>query len=145
MKLIKQVKTTRPMNERELTLSLTTSTACHLLIRNLDGLSQTTFYNQKLKNYGKQFLYELEKHTNNHVWGSIEMEDIDKNKASDQSEEMGEFMQNLFIIGLGIGYISPDKLNSFWRDMQNIINNHNIPLNINTNGELSLKRITIKD
>lgn len=137
--------TQRPMNEKELTLSLTTSTACHLLIRNLDELSQTTFYSQKLKNYGNQFLRELELHTKKQVWNSPDMKDVDLDKASDQTDDMRLFLQDLFIIGLGIGYIEPEKLNSFWDDMRSSFNKHGIPLQISKTGELSLKRLKLEE
>lgn len=138
---MKQITPTqRQMSERELTLSLTTSTACHLLIRNLDELSQTTFYSQKLKNYGNQFLRELELHTKKQVWNSPDMEDIDINKASEQTDDMRIFLQDLFIIGLGIGYIDQNRLNLFWIDMNNIFDKHNLPIKLDENGELSLIR-----
>lgn len=137
--------TQRQMSEREMTLSLTTSTACHLLIRNLDELSQTTFYSQKLKNYGNQFLRELELHTKRQVWNSPDIQEIDLDKASEQTDDMRLFLQDLFIIGLGIGYIEPEKLNSFWDDMRGSFDKHGIPLNISETGELSLKRLKLEE
>ena len=143
---MKQITPTqRQMSEREMTLSLTTSTACHLLIRNLDDLSQTTFYSQKLKNYGNQFLRELELHTKKQVWNSTDIEDIDLDVATNQTEELSNFLQDLFIIGLGIGYIEPEKLNSFWDDMRGSFNKHGIPLQISKTGELSLKRLKLEE
>ena len=142
---MKQIKTQRQMTELELTLSLTTSTACHLLIRNLDELSQTTLYSQKLKNYANMFLRELELHTKKHVWESKDIKEIDLDKASEQTDDMRLFLQDLFIIGLGIGYIEPERLNSFWNDMRGSFEKNAIPLQISEAGELSLKRLNLEE
>lgn len=143
---MKQITPTqRQMSEREMTLSLTTSTACHLLIRNLDELSQTTLWSLRLKQIGKQFLNELELYTKRKVWARSEVEDIDIDKASDQTISMAEFMQDLFIISLGTGYIPQENIDGLWADMELSFEKNNIPLQISETGELSLKRLKLEE
>jgi len=142
---MKQIKTQRQMTENELTLSLTTSTACHLLIRNLDELSQTTLWSLRLKQIGKQFLNELELYTKRKVWARSEVEDIDIDKASDQTIAMAEFMQDLFIISLGTGYVPQENIDGLWADMKVSFKKNAIPLQISETGELSLKRLNLEE
>lgn len=137
--------TQRQMNEKELTLSLTTSTACHLLIRNLDELSQTTLWSLRLKQIGKQFLNELELYTKRKMWQGEGIEGLDLDTAVSPQDEMSLFMQELFVISLGTGYIPKENVDSLWADMKVSFAKNNIPLQISETGELSLKRLKLEE
>jgi len=137
--------TQRQMTELELTLSLTTSTACHLLIRNLDELSQTTLWSLRLKQIGKQFLNELELYTKRKMWQGEGVEGLDLDVAVSQQDEMSLFMQELFIISLGTGYIPQENIDGLWADMKVSFEKNAIPLQISETGELSLKRLNLEE
>jgi len=144
MKLQKVKPESRPLNNTEKTKALTTSTAIHFLIRQMDYLSQTTMYSSRVKQTGNLFLKALENYSDKNLWQQ-EVEGSDINSATEQIESMSSLISTLFTISLGLGYIDPEKIKLFHYDLGALMERHDLPITIDENGDLSLRTIQLDE
>lgn len=136
------MQTTRPLSARQLGSAFKTAVAVNFLIREIDQLEGTNVFKQKLKQTGKSFLAELEKHAAECVWKQSP-EGNDVNEASNQMDELTDQLGNFLITLISTGPIDEGQMHLFWNDMQMTFKRHKMPLRITPDGVLELSAINV--
>lgn len=128
------------MNPREFGSALMLSISVHFMIRQLDGLKDTTLWRQGLKQKGNMFMQELERHARETMW--IERDGAPAiDSVADQMETITDLFHNLLMNAIAADKIPAGQLELFWQYMQTGYKRFGMPLRMTPEGVLELTSV----
>ncbi|WP_234734525.1 hypothetical protein [Tellurirhabdus bombi] len=130
----------RDLSDHETMLALEATAACQFLIEKLEQLESTSFYVQKVKFVAKNFKETLIAHANGRVWAQTP-EGIDTITAMEQLENVVRVFGDLLSVVLALDSVPRDAWQPFWAAMDRQFQAFGIPLQLDEDGELTLREL----